>query len=75
MSPRLPRITAGKMARVLHRLGFTLARQSGSHRIYIDEAGRRVTLPYHARKVLHPKLLMSILRDAGVSVDELQRLL
>jgi predicted RNA binding protein YcfA (HicA-like mRNA interferase family) len=31
-----------------------------------------VTLPYHARKILHPKLLASILRDAGITADELR---
>ncbi|MCH7837973.1 MAG: type II toxin-antitoxin system HicA family toxin [Chloroflexi bacterium] len=63
------------MARVLVRLGFRVSRQSGSHRIYFNDQGRRVTLPYHARKILHPKLLTSILRDIGISVDELRELL
>ena len=75
MSPRLPRVTAGQMARALARLGFRVSRQSGSHRIYINDAGRRVTLPYHARRILHPKILTSILRDAGIEVSELHKLL
>ena len=60
------------MARVLGRLGFRVVRQSGSHQIYVNDKGTRVTLPYHARKVLHPKLLASILRDAGITADELR---
>jgi predicted RNA binding protein YcfA (HicA-like mRNA interferase family) len=60
------------MARVLPRLGFRLTRQSGSHRIYYNDAGVRVTLPFHARKILHPKLLASILRDTGLSADDLR---
>ena len=63
------------MARALARLGFRIVRQSGSHRVYFNEKGTRVTLPYHARKTLHPKLVASILRDAGISVEELRRLL
>jgi len=63
------------MARALVRLGFRITRQSGSHRIYVNAQGRRVTLPYHARKILHPKLLSSILKDADISADELRDLL
>ena len=63
------------MALALSRLGFRVSRQSGSHRIYIDDAGRRVTLPYHARKTLHPKIITSILRDAGINAEDLRELL
>ena len=72
---RLPRVTAAKIVRVLERLGFSLARQSGSHRIYKNAQGRRVTVPYHAGQVLHPKVLKSIMRDADLTVDRLSELL
>ena len=62
------------MARALTRLGFRVTRQTGSHRIYVNDKGCRVTLPYHARQILHPKLLTSILRDVGISADELRDL-
>ncbi len=32
MSPRLPRLTADEVIRILEQCGFVLARQSGSHR-------------------------------------------
>jgi predicted RNA binding protein YcfA (HicA-like mRNA interferase family) len=73
LSPRAPRVSAAQTARVLERLGFTLVRQSGSHRIYRDAMGRRVTLPYHGSKTLHPKLLQSILADVGLTVEEFRR--
>jgi predicted RNA binding protein YcfA (HicA-like mRNA interferase family) len=73
--PRLPRLTAREIIAVLERAGFTLARQSGSHMIYKNAAGRRVTVPFHAQKTLHPKLLKSILRDAEIHADDLQKLL
>jgi len=38
--PKLPRITARDIIAVLERAGFTLARQSGSHKIYKNAAGR-----------------------------------
>jgi predicted RNA binding protein YcfA (HicA-like mRNA interferase family) len=60
---------------VLEKVGFSLARQSGSHMIYKNAAGRRVTIPFHAGKILHPKLLKSILRDAEISVKKLESLL
>ena len=75
MSPRLPRVTAAQAIRVLEKRGFRLVRQSGSHRIYKNEAGKRVTVPFHSGKVLHPKVLRSILRDAELTVDEFKELL
>ncbi|MBI4840008.1 MAG: type II toxin-antitoxin system HicA family toxin [candidate division NC10 bacterium] len=72
MSPRLPRVTAGQILRVLRRIGFEEVRSSGSHRILKNAAGKRVTVPYHAGEILHPKVLQSILRDIDLSVEELR---
>ena len=74
MNPRLPRITAAEMRRVLERNGFFLTCQSGSHKIYKNAQGKRVTLPYHGKKILHPKTLKSILNDAGWTIEEFIRL-
>ncbi|HEV2232474.1 MAG TPA: type II toxin-antitoxin system HicA family toxin [Terriglobia bacterium] len=52
-----------------------MARQSGSHQIYKNAAGRRATVPFHASKILHPKVLKSILRDAELTPAELKKLL
>jgi predicted RNA binding protein YcfA (HicA-like mRNA interferase family) len=68
---KLPRLTAAQTIRIIEKRGFTLSRQSGSHVIFKNEEGRRVTIPYHAGKILHPKLLKSILIDADISVQEL----
>ena len=73
--PKVPRLTAHEIVSVLERVGFSLARQSGSHMIYKNALGRRVTIPFHGSKILHPKLLRSILRDADLSVEKLQELL
>jgi predicted RNA binding protein YcfA (HicA-like mRNA interferase family) len=72
---KLPRVTAREIVAALERLGFSLARQSGSHMIYKNASGKRVTIPFHAQKTLHPKLLKSILRDADISPDDLKSLL
>ncbi len=72
---RLPRVTADEVLKVLERAGFSLARQSGSHKIYKNAKGKRVTVPYHAGKTLHPKVLQSILRDADLTVERFKELL
>jgi len=75
LSQKLPRVTPDEVAKALAKLGFTVSRQSGSHRIYRNPQGKRVTIPYHKGKVLHPKVLKSILRDAELSPEEFQKLL
>lgn len=75
MSSKLPRVTALEVIRVLEELGFYLSRQSGSHRIYRNEKGRRVTVPYHSGKALHPKILKNILKDADLTVEEFREVL
>ncbi len=75
MSARLPRVTAAEVIRVIERAGFFFVRQSGSHRIFKNQLGRRVTVAYHSGTVLHPKVLRSILRDAQLTVEDLGRLL
>lgn len=69
--PRLPRLTARQIMAVLEKVGFSLARQSGSHVIYKNAAGKRVTVPFHGSKTLHPKVVKNILRDAQLSVEKL----
>jgi len=55
MSPRLPRVTAAQAIRVLEKLNFRLVRRSGSHKIFKNASGKRVTVPYHSGKILHPQ--------------------
>jgi predicted RNA binding protein YcfA (HicA-like mRNA interferase family) len=69
--PKLPRLTARQIVAVLEKRGFSLARQSGSHMIYKNAAGKRATVPFHASKILHPKVLRNILRDAEITPDSL----
>jgi len=74
MKGKLPRTTAGKVTRVLEKAGFVLVRQSGSHKIYKNSEGKRVTVPKHSKKVRHPKVLKSILRDADLTVEQFREL-
>jgi predicted RNA binding protein YcfA (HicA-like mRNA interferase family) len=73
--PKLPRLTAREIIAVLEKAGFRLARQSGSHKIYKNPVGKRATVPFHGPKNLHPKVLKNILRDADLTVEDLQKLL
>ena len=75
MSEKLPRITASDIINVLERVGFSLARQSGSHKIYKNTEGKRITVPFHAGKTLHPKILKSIIKDADISIEKLKEML
>jgi len=75
MSEKLPRVTAADIIKVLEKAAFFLSRQSGSHKIYKNTQGRRVTVPYHAGNVLHPKVLKSILKDSELTIDDLKHLL
>ncbi|CAG0965572.1 hypothetical protein METP2_01069 [Methanosarcinales archaeon] len=75
MSEKLPRVTANEIIKIVEKLGFRFSRQSGSHKIYKNEEGKRVTIAYHSGKILHPKVVKSILVDAGLSVDEFKKMM
>ena len=72
---KLPRLTARQIVAALEKAGFSLARQSGSHMIYKNASGKRVTVPFHAAKILHPRILKSILRDAELTQEMLEELI
>ena len=71
--PKLPILKPRKVSKALERAGFILARQKGSHRIYIkDRLG--VMIPYH-NKDLKPKTLKHIIKQSGLEIEEFIRLL
>lgn len=59
--PKLPRLTPQEAEAMLLKAGFILARSKDSHRIYIKDS-TRVVLPFHAGKVLHPKIVMQVMK-------------
>ena len=75
MTERLPRVTAAETILVLEKTGFFLSRQSGKHKIYKNKEGKRVTVSYHSGKILHPKVLKSILRDADLTIEKFKELI
>lgn len=68
---KLPRLTAKEAEDIIKKKGFVLIRQSGSHRIYRNAKGVRVTIPFHGKKILHPRIVKSIFSDAEISQEDL----
>ena len=71
MSDKLPRVPADRIIAALEKRGFSCVRQSGSHKIFRNDDGIRVTVPCHTGKILHPKIVKQICTDAGISPGEL----
>lgn len=70
MTDLLPKLTAREIIAVLEKAGFNFVRQSGSHKIYKNNLGKRATIPFHGSKILHPKVLKSILKDADLNITD-----
>ena len=76
---RLPRVTGKDTVRALHRAGFRIFDQTGSH-VYLNKFdgmkfSTRVTIPIHGNKTLAPKTLKSIINVAELSIEEFIELL
>jgi predicted RNA binding protein YcfA (HicA-like mRNA interferase family) len=63
------------LVRALEKAGFKVARVVGSHHIMRHPDGRGVTVPVHQGREVAKGTLRGILKDTGLSVDELRRLL
>jgi predicted RNA binding protein YcfA (HicA-like mRNA interferase family) len=68
---RLPAVRPREAIAALQRAGFVIRRITGSHyRLGMPgDPSRWVVVAYHNRD-LHPKTLRSIIRQAGLTVDE-----
>ncbi len=68
---KLPRDLSGEeVCRALVRLGFEFRRQTGSHRLYA-KGSLRPCVPMH--REIRPKTLQSVLKQAGITLEELLR--
>lgn len=74
--PKLPRIPSSLVIRALKRARFYEYHRSGSHiqLRHLDSPDLRVTIPFH-KKDLTPKTLKSIIKQAGISVEDFLNLL
>ncbi len=58
---KLPRLTPQEAERILLEGGFEMLRSKGSHRIYL-KGSRRVIIPFHPGRILHPKVAKQVLK-------------
>ena len=76
MSRHLPAISGREMIRALQRAGFVVLRQKGSH-VSLErrsaEGYWRTIVPLH--REIRPGTLSDILKQSGLSKEELQNLL
>jgi predicted RNA binding protein YcfA (HicA-like mRNA interferase family) len=67
--PPLPVLSGRKAVRAFERLGWQIARQRGSHIIMVKE-GEMTTLSIPDHKEVARGTLRSLIRSAGVTLDE-----
>ncbi|MBN1413011.1 MAG: type II toxin-antitoxin system HicA family toxin [Spirochaetales bacterium] len=59
-----PRMTAVEAEKLLLKNGFEIIRIKGSHKVFFKK-NRRVVVPYHSGKVLHPKIVKQVAKAIG----------
>lgn len=72
--PKICPVKPMEVMRVLEKKDFHLIRQSRSHAIYRHLDGRWTTVPIHPSKDVAKGILHKILKDAGVTVEEFERM-
>lgn len=73
---RLPRVSGKDVLAALTRAGFVVTHVRGSHHyLRRGEASKLVVVPVHGSSALPAGTLKSILRQAEMTAEELQRLL
>jgi predicted RNA binding protein YcfA (HicA-like mRNA interferase family) len=74
---RLPIVGGRRTIHALTRAGFVINRITGSHHVLVfpGDPTRTVTVPVHGGRDLKPGTLRSIIRQAGLTVDEFVSLL
>jgi predicted RNA binding protein YcfA (HicA-like mRNA interferase family) len=77
MAARLPVCSGRQVIRALNAAGFNLNRVKGSHHIlrHPGPPMRNVTVPAHGSKALKRATLDSIIKQAGLTVEEFIALL
>lgn len=68
---KLPRVSAQVAMRAFAKAGFELTRSSGSHH-HMTKLGHGMilTIPVHAGRDLKPGTLRTLIRKAGLNVDQ-----
>jgi predicted RNA binding protein YcfA (HicA-like mRNA interferase family) len=74
VTPRQPVVSDKALVRALERDGWSVVRQRGSH-VRLKKPARRRALVVPLHKELREGTVAGILRDAGLSADQLRELL
>ncbi len=73
--PKIPIVNGNQLIKVLIKNGFALNRISGSHHILIHPQKQiTVSVPVHKGKTLGRGITLSIIKDAGLTVEEFLKL-
>jgi predicted RNA binding protein YcfA (HicA-like mRNA interferase family) len=72
----LPSVNASRLIRALQRAGFVVHHTTGGHHVlkHPDRPAVRIVVPYHGGADVKRGVLRSILRQAGLTADDLVRL-
>ena len=73
--PPVPAVRGDRLVKALELAGFVVTRVSGSHHRLRHPDGRATTVPVHSGRDVPKGTLRSVLGDAGLTVDELLKLL
>jgi len=75
MSNKAPRVTGSQAIKAFCKAGYSVERQCGSHHIlrHHDKVG--LSIPVHKGRILGVGLLLSKIKDAGMTVEEFKALL
>lgn len=73
--PSVPILSGTKLIKALKQAGFVLSRINGSPHILIHKKRLTVSVPFHKGKTLGKGITLSIIKDAGLSVEEFLKLL
>jgi predicted RNA binding protein YcfA (HicA-like mRNA interferase family) len=66
-----PASRAGVVLRALHRIGWTIKRQSGSHRTLMRRGWPDYVFAFHEREEIGPRMLARIAKHNGLQPNDL----
>jgi predicted RNA binding protein YcfA (HicA-like mRNA interferase family) len=67
---RMASIVAARLVRALVRLGWTVDRQTGSHAVLTKPGRNAVVVPLHKGKTLKEGTARAIIKQAGLTEDD-----
>ena len=70
---KLPSVNGARLVRADERAGFSVVRISGSHRrlVHRDDPNRATTVPVHGSSAIRSGTLRNILKQTGLTIEEL----